>query len=121
MLNRINTNDMLQVRRPHKAISLEVSIMCGVSYELVSHLFLHCPVADSLWNTLFGIFGECWACPTTFDQFLLTSFVGFGMRKEAKSLWQCSIYATVWSIWLEHNSRTFNDKFSRKSCPFYLV
>ena len=29
-----------------------------------------------------------------------------------KSLQQCSIYATVWSIWLEHNSRTFNDRFS---------
>ena len=51
----------------------------------VSHLFLHCPVADFLWNTLFGTFGECWVCPAILDRFLLTSCAGFWMRKEAKS------------------------------------
>ena len=29
-------------------------------------------------------------------------------------LWQCSIYATVWSSWLEHNSHTFNDRILDK-------
>ena len=86
MLDRINTNGMLQVRRPHKAISLDACVMCGVNSKSVSHLFLHCPVADFLWSTLFGIFGECWVCFATVDQLLLTSFVGFG-KKEAKSLW----------------------------------
>ena len=62
----------------------------------------------------FGIFGDCWVCLATLDQFLVISFAGFGKRKEAKSLWQCAIYATVWCIWLEHNSRTFNDRFSNK-------
>ena len=74
MLNIINTDEML----PHKAISLDVCIMCGASFESVSHLFLHCPMADSLWNTLFGIFGECWVCLAMLDQFLLISFMGFG-------------------------------------------
>ena len=36
---------------------------------------------------------------------------GFGERKDAKCLWQCAIYAIVWSIWLECNSRIFTDKF----------
>ena len=63
MLNRINTNDILQVRRPHKAISPYVCVMCGVNSESVSHLFLHCPVADFLCNSLFGTVGECWVCP----------------------------------------------------------
>ena len=39
-------------------------------------------------------------CPRALDQFLLTRFVGFGRRKEAKSLWQCAVYAIVWRIWL---------------------
>ena len=53
-------------------------------------------------------------CPATLDQFLLTSFAGFGRREEAKSLWHCAIYATIWSIWLEWDSYTFNDRFSNK-------
>ena len=114
MLNRINTNDILQVRRPHKAISSDMYVMCGANSESVYRLFLHCSVANFLWNTLFGIFGAGWVCPATLDQFLLTSFVGFGRRKETKSLWPCAIYATIWSIWLEHNSRTFNHRFSSK-------
>ena len=87
---------------------------CGVNSKTVSVscLFLHCPIADFLWNTLFGIFGEFWVCPATLDEFLLTSFAGFGKRKEAKSLWHCPNYATVWSIWLKYNSHTFNDRFS---------
>ena len=75
---------------------------------------LHCSVAESLWSTLFDIFGECWVCHRTLDQLLLTNFAGFGKRKEAKSLWLCTIYATIWLIWLELNSRIFNDRISDK-------
>ena len=85
MLNRINTNDMLQVQRPHKAISLDVCVMGRIHNQYLTHF---CTI---MWLTLFGIFGECQVCPVTLDQLLLTSFVGFGKNKEAKSLWQCSI------------------------------
>ena len=78
-------------------------------------------MVDSLWNTSFGIFGECWASPATEVQFLLTRFEGFGKSRGAKSLWQCSIYATVWSIWLKRNSHTFNDKFSDKHVCLFSV
>ena len=61
--------------------------MCGASSESILHLFLHCFVAESLWNSLFDIVGECWGCSRTLDRFLLTSFVGFGKKKEVKSLW----------------------------------
>ena len=45
---------------------------------------------------LTSIFGKCWVCFATLDQFLLTSFAGFGKKKEAKTLWQCAIYGTAW-------------------------
>ena len=76
-----------------------------VLYLSYGWLFMECFV----WH-----FGEYWVCSATLDQFLLTSFVGFGRRKEAKSLWHCAIYAIVWSIWLEFNSCTFNDRFLDK-------
>ena len=100
--------------RLHKSISPYVCYVWDGFKESIWHLFLHCLMADFLWNTLLGTSGECWVCHVTFDQFLLTSFGGFGRRKEANSLWQCAIYTTVWSIWLEHNSSTFNDIFSDK-------
>ena len=61
--------------------------MCGVSSESVPHMFLHWSMVGSLWNMLLDIFGECWVCLRTFDLFLLTSFIGFGKNKEAKSSW----------------------------------
>ena len=67
MLNRINTNDMLLLRRPYKAISPNMCVMCGASSESTPHLFLHYSMADFLWNALFGIFGECWVCSRTLD------------------------------------------------------
>ena len=82
--------------------------------KAVSAPFLQCPMADFLWNTLFGAFGECWVCPASLDQCFLTSFAGVGRRKDAKSLWQCAMYATIWSIWLERNYHIFNDRFSDK-------
>ena len=39
VLNRINTNDMLQKRRPLMALSPNMCIMCGLDFESRAHLF----------------------------------------------------------------------------------
>ena len=46
------------------------------SYTKQMHQTLISKCCMYLWNTLFGIFGKCWVCPTTLDQFPLTSFTG---------------------------------------------
>ena len=113
MLNRINTNDILQVQRPHKGIYLDMCVLCVGQIQNQYHICFCIVLWLIFYGTLcFGTFGECWVCPAILDQFLLTSFAGVGGGKEAKSLWQCAIYATIWCIWLECNSRTFNDRFS---------
>ena len=50
-------------------------VMRGLNSKSVSHLFLHCPMADILCNILFGIFGECWVCPAIID-FQTSKFCG---------------------------------------------
>ena len=45
-------------------------------------------------------------------QFLLIKLRGFGSCKEAKILWQTSVFAMLWCILLEMNARVFNDSFS---------
>ena len=54
-------------------------------------------------------------------QFLLIKFQGFGSRKEFKILWQFSIFAILWCIWLERNARSFNDSFSTIGFVWYRI
>ena len=42
---KVNTNDLLQLRRPHKALSPDICKLCMKQGESVDHLFLHCSVA----------------------------------------------------------------------------
>ena len=111
VLNRINTNDLLQIRRPNKALSPNVCVMCFQSAETNSHLFLHCEVARFVWDKLFGIFGEYWVCPADLGAFFANRCVGFGRRKDQKALWYCAVLAILWCLWLERNDRIFKNKF----------
>lgn len=116
VLNKINTNDMLQKRRPLTALSPNWCIMCRSTSESGDHLFLHCSTATLIWNKLFGIFGESWACPLSLNQFLAMNFRGFGCRKEARTLWLCLVFAILWCLWLERNARIFQDSFATLDC-----
>lgn len=57
VLNKLNTNDVRQARRPYKRISLDWCVMCKQTSESHNHFFLHCDGARFLWNRLFGVLG----------------------------------------------------------------
>ena len=57
---KIFTNDLLQLRRPSKALSLDWFILCRGSGETSDHLFLHCPFTLGLWHRLFIRAGMMW-------------------------------------------------------------
>ena len=99
---------MLQKHRPLTAYS-QMYIMSVLDSESRTSLFLHFSMVRSLWNGLFGIFGELWVCPIDLSQFLLTKFRGFGSCKKTKI---CLVFVVPWCIWLEKNHRIFNDSFS---------
>lgn len=42
---KVTTNNLLQLRRPNKALSPDNRVMCLKSSELADHLFFHCPAA----------------------------------------------------------------------------
>ena len=52
---KVNTNDMLQVRRPYKALSPDICILCMKLGESADHLFLHCSLTIGLWHRLFQL------------------------------------------------------------------
>ena len=52
---KANTNDLLQLRRPHKALSPDICKLCMKQGESAYHLFLHCSVLLGLWHRLFQL------------------------------------------------------------------
>ena len=50
---KVNTNDLLQLGRPHKTLSLDICKLCMKHGKTVDHLFLHCSLTIGLWHRLF--------------------------------------------------------------------
>ena len=50
---KVNTNDMLQLKRPYKALSPDICILCRKHGESADHLFLCCSLTIGLWHKLF--------------------------------------------------------------------
>ena len=50
---KVNTNDMLQLKRPYKALSPDICILCMKHGESADHLFLCCSLTIGLWHKLF--------------------------------------------------------------------
>ena len=45
---KVNTNDLLQLRRPYKALSSDICKLCMRYGESADHLFLHCSLTMGL-------------------------------------------------------------------------
>lgn len=79
------------------------------SGETHNHLFLRCPISWAMWQRLMAIDHEMWVIPSRVEYLLLTSFIGFGKRKDNRILWWCAIFITLWSVWTETNSRIIKE------------
>lgn len=90
-------------------LSLDFCVMCRLSSESCSHLFLHCPSASYQWNKLFGVSGKhglfvLW----TFKSSYVLISKDLLVAKTPKAL-GCSQAVVLWCIWLERNGRIFSD------------
>lgn len=96
VLNRINTNDLLQIVKPKTAIFHNICVMCMKILNQL-HAFL---IANSLWIRV-GLF------ELSGDFFLSIRFKGFGRRKQVKVLWNYAFFAIFWCICLDRNAQIF--------------
>ena len=90
--------------------------MCKQDQEMISHLFLRCGFARSLWSKVFREFDLVMEIPVNLPDLLLHCS-NARWNKRAKALWACAVWAVLWAIWTERNSRTLNDE---KAFPFNL-
>ncbi|RVX11275.1 LINE-1 retrotransposable element ORF2 protein [Vitis vinifera] len=109
---KLNTNDLLQLRRPHKALSPNICKLCMKHGETVDHLFLHCSLTKGLWHRLFQLAKMDWVSPRSISDMFFTNFNGFGSSKRGVVLWQDACIALMWVVWRERNARIFEDKFA---------
>ncbi|RVW56511.1 putative ribonuclease H protein [Vitis vinifera] len=107
---KVNTNDMLQVRRPYKALSPDICILCMKHGESADHLFLHCSLTIGLWHRLFQLAKMDWVPPRSIYDMMFIKFKGFGNSKRGIVLWQAASIALIRVVWWERNARIFEDK-----------
>ncbi|RVX04307.1 Beta-arabinofuranosyltransferase RAY1 [Vitis vinifera] len=107
---KVNTNDMLQVRRPYKALSPDICILCMKHGESADHLFLYCSLTIGLWHRLFQLAKMDWVSPRSIYDMMFIKFKGFGNSKRGIVLWQAVSIALIRVVWWERNARIFEDK-----------
>ncbi|RVW43688.1 hypothetical protein CK203_080499 [Vitis vinifera] len=107
---KVNTNDMLQVRRPYKALSPDICILCMKHGESADHIFLHCSLTIGLWHRLFQLAKMDWVPPRSILDMMYIKFNGFGSSKRGIALWQAANIALIRIVWRERNARIFEDK-----------
>ena len=110
VLQNVNTNDMLQLRRSYKTLSPDVCLLCMESGDMVDHIFLHCPLNLELWHRLFSLVHMDRVPPRSICDIMLISYKGLGSTNRGKVLWQFACLALMWVVWWERNARIFWDK-----------
>lgn len=87
----------------------------NVFLESQIHEKPQCPYAGALWSQLLREFGITWVWP--FDCLLVfqhVSGIGYsGIRR--KTLWNTTVLALCWALWMERNKRVFDTKWDLNS------
>ena len=107
---KVNTNDLLQLKRPYKALNPDICKLCMKKAESTGHLFLHCSLTMGLWHKLFQLAKTDWVSPRSIFDMLSINYNGFGLFKRGIVLWQVASIALIWVVWRERNARIFEDK-----------
>nr|KYP39460.1 hypothetical protein KK1_039239 [Cajanus cajan] len=86
----------------------EDCVFCNNREEDVTHLFLHCDVASSVWYSLCRWLGFSSCLSDSVEGQLLT-MSGFVAGKKPARVVVTIWVATVWSLWLHRNKIVFNN------------
>ncbi|OVA12342.1 Reverse transcriptase zinc-binding domain [Macleaya cordata] len=83
--------------------------LCKQQEETVSHLFIHCSMARSIWQYFLRPFKVEWVTTTSIMDHFFWWKMKFG-RNRGRKIWELLPYAICWTIWLERNVRAFENQ-----------
>jgi hypothetical protein len=107
--NRIPTKDNLARRGILRGDVPGSCVVCTGSLETVSHLFLHCDFAFSIWLDVFRWLGVSVVMPADLST-LFGYFVGLARSKKARRGFMLVWHTTLWQIWRSRKEVIFNNK-----------
>ena len=107
---KVNTNDLLQLRRPYKTLNPDICKLCMKQGESADHLFLYCSLTMRLWHKLFQLAKMNWVPSRSISDVMFINYKGFGISKRGIVLWQNACIALIWVVWWKRNVRIFEDK-----------
>ena len=82
--------------------------MCKHDQESVVRLFLQCDFAKLLWVKVFSEFGASSVFPVNVLELLKVGSVA-RWSNQIQKIWWCVVWAVLWGIWKERNSRIFSE------------
>ena len=80
--------------------------MCCCNEESMDHLFIHCPVAYSLWVQMLQVFGIQWIMPGSVESLVSCCCCNW-LGKFSLDIWNMVPSCLMWVVWLERNRPSF--------------
>jgi mannosylglycoprotein endo-beta-mannosidase len=107
--NRIPTKDNLVRRGIFRGDSPGNCVVCSGSLESVTHLFLHCDFAFSIWLDIFRWLDVSVIMPGSLS-IMFEYFIGLAKSKKARKGFMLVWHTTLWQIWRSRDDVIFSNK-----------
>lgn len=95
---------------------------CQREEEAVTHLFLHCQKARTLWTLIFNLFGF-WLMGETIEE-MMAAWKNSVVKKHKRRAWLAVPHSIIWTIWRCRTKIAFEgESWMSKSAPitFFLL
>lgn len=113
VLQKINTLDLLQKKRPNMCLSPHVCCLCLGSGETISHLLISCPFVFFIWSWFSSLFGYRWTPSSSVVNLFDPTFYRQPTVR-GRIMWRATRAAVLWSVWEERNNRIFKGRCRSK-------
>ena len=107
---KVNTNNMLQLKKSYKVFSLDVCLLRMESGETMNHFFLHCLLMLGLWHKLFRLANLDQLHSQSVCDMMTVLYKELGSSIKGKVLWQTTCLTLIWIVWQERNAKFFQEQ-----------
>ena len=102
-------------------VTVDWCCLCKKNGETTDHLFLHCPVAQELWNMVWSLFGVYWVMPCGVVD-LLASWLGkLNRHSSCFGVWSLIVLSYVKNWFLSWNISCYRPCLTGQMLQVFLL